>query len=324
MALINCKKSALFLKSGSTQPVYPAGFLEVEAELAINPTIPIEEFKRINGRLGSNDSYADTCKATTSLSIAHKMRSSNIAGTALEAPPEYGELLKMGGFTEAITGTGATGKVIYTNSQTPIKGCIAGFIDGYKQTATNSAVADVSFDFAIGKAAMLNATISAYLDNAGVAAVQAIPSVTLNVNPCLIVGCADIITAAGTAIKADSIKIVMGAQVDDFYGMGIKEFNINDYTIKVTATFYPENADYNAAINKLSAQTVEAVVVKLGTNLGLMVDGKSVLIECALAKASAFTDSVDKSTLKREFTWMIQGDATGAAIVITHGDLINI
>ena len=323
MALINTKKTALFI-GGATQPVYPAGFLEVEAELAINPTIPVEEFNRINGRLGSVDSYADTCKATTSLQISHKMRSSNIAGTALETPPEYGPLLKMCGFDETITGTGATGKVVYTNSQTPAKGSIAAFIDGYKQTATNSAVGDITFDFAVGKAAMLSATISAYLDNSGVAAAAALPSVTLNTNPCVIVGCADIISAGGTAVKADSVKIVMGAQVEDFYGMGIKEFNINDYKIKVTATFYPENADYNAAINKLTAQTVEAISVKLGTNLGLLVDGKSVEFVCALAKASSFTDSVDKATLKREFTWMLQGDSAGKAIEIRHGDLINV
>jgi len=322
MALMNTKRSALFVKAGATQPVYPAGFLEVESELVVNPSIPVEEFKRVNGRLGSNDSYADTCKATVSVQVAHKMRSSNIAGTTLETPPEYGELLKIAGFDETITGTGLTGKVVYTNSQTPAKGCIAAFLDGYKQTATNSAVAAVNFDFAIGKAAMLNATFSAYLDNAGVAASAALPSVTLNTNPCLIVGCADVITAGGTAVKADSIKIDMGAQVDDFYGMGIKEYNINDYMIKVTATFYPENTDYNAAINKLSAQTVEAIVVKLGTNAGILVDGKSVKIDCALAKASAFTDSTDKSTLKREFVWLLQGDSAGKAIEITHGHFV--
>lgn len=315
MALINTKKTALFLKSGGTLPVAPANFIELDAELALTPNIPVEEFKRVNGSLGQNDSYADTCKATiTGVSINHKMRMSNSAGDNLDAVPEYGELLKIGGFTETI----GVDTVVYTNTQTPVKGSAVAYIDGWKQTMTGSVAADLSFDFSIGKAGVITASLSAYLDNKGVAVSATNPTVTLSPEPCLMVNCTDIITAGGTAVKADKITIAMGADIQDFYGLGLKEFSMQDYSIKVTADFYPENADYNVAINKINSQTVEALVIKLGTdNSGALVDGKSVLIECDTAKASSFSDSIDKSTLKRSFVWLLQGSEQ---ISIKHGN----
>lgn len=321
MALVNTKKTALFIKSGATVPVPPANFLEVEEEIILTPNVTITEFKRINGKLGSNDSYADTCDTTISQTVAHKMRSSNSDESALETPPAYGELLKIGGFSETITTTTPGEEtVVYTNSQTPSKGSALAYVDGYKHSITNSLVADLTFNFAIGKAATISAALSAFIDNAGVATSAAVPSVTLNDEPCLLVSCADIMTAGGTSIKADSIKITMGSQVEKFYGMNIKEFNIQDYTIKVVATFYPENADYNDAINALKAETVEALVIKLGTNgTGSLINGKSVEVTASLGKANSFSDSTDKSTLKREFTWLLQGDSTGKAIEIKHG-----
>lgn len=315
---MNTKKTALFLKSGAVLPVAPANFLEVQEELLLSPDIPIEEFKRINGLIGSNASYADIGHATISQTIETKMRFQDSAGTALDTVPEYGELLKLGGFDETIdTGTPGAETVTYSNTQTPVLGSAVAYIDGYKHTMSGSIAADVTFNFPIGKAATISAALSAFLDNNGVAASEATPSVTLNDEACLIVGSADIMTAGGVAITPDNVTIAMGADIQEFYGMGdLKEFSMRDYMIKVTADFYPENANYNDAITALGAETVEALVIKLGTNAGTLVNGKSVQIDCAVAQANAFSDSNDKGALKRSYTWLLTGTNQ---ISIKHG-----
>jgi hypothetical protein len=316
MALMNTKKTALFLKSGAVLPVAPASFLEVEEELLLTPDIPIEEFKRINGLLGSNSSYADVCHTTISQSISTKMRFSNSAADALDTVPEYGELLKIGGFTETIDATPGAETVIYANTQAPVRGSAVAYIDGKKHQMTDSLVADITMNFPIGKVATITANLSAFLDNDGVAATEANPTVTLNDEAVLITGCADIFTAGGVSLVPDNITIATGADVQEFYGMGRKEFGIQDYMIKVTADFYPENANYNTAVTKLGAGTTEAIVIKLGTNAGTEVNGKTVVITCDTAKASAFSDSADKSTVKRSFTWLLTGTNQ---IAIKHG-----
>jgi len=379
MSLMNTKKTALFLKSGAVVPTAPANFLEVSEELLLTPDIPIEEFKRINGLLGSNASYADTCHTTISQTVETKMRHQNSAADALNDVPEYGELLKIGGFEEDLTAesmvlasvsgivlgdtitgdtSSASGVVVainsvadtlvlspvtsgpftvggedlntatytstsagysprYINTQTPVLGSAVAYIDGYKHEMTGSIAADLTLNFPIGKAAMISAALSAFLDNSGIAGSEATPAVTLNPEAVLLVGCADILTAGGTALKPDNISIAMGADIQEFYGMGeLKEFNLKDYIVKITADSYPENANYNDAVTKLGAETTEAISVTLGTTAGDNVNGKTVQIDCALGKVNTFSDSVDKSTLKRSVTWLLGGTEQ---LSIKHG-----
>jgi len=370
MAKILTKKTSLFLKSGGTLPTAPANFLEVQEELLLTPNIPIEEFKRINGLLGSNASYADACHTTISQTIGTKMRYQNSAADSLDDAPEYGELLKIGGFDEDLTcetlkladATGvsvgdtltgdtssASGTVVevdtttdlvvlgtvtggpftvtgegvntaaytstsagfsprYANTQTPVLGSAVAYIDGKKHQMTGSLAAALTFNFPIGKAATINAALSAFLDNSGVAATEANPTVTLNTESVMLTGCADIMTAGGTTLTPDNVSIDMGADIQEFYGMGaLKEYNLTDYVIKVTADFYPENADYNDAVEALAAGTTEALLIQLGTVAGVATSGKTVEINCALAQANSFSDSADKSTVKRSMTWLLGG-----------------
>lgn len=325
MALLNTKKSAIFVKDGATLPTPPANFLEVGDELVINPSPTIEEFTRISGKLGTTDSYADVCHATFSQSISHKMRSTDTAATALATPPEYGELLKICGFTETIdTSTPSQETVTYTNTQTPTKGSGVIYVDGKKYTATNSIVGDATFTFEVGKSASLDVNLSAFIDNNGVPTNEATPSTTLSDEPCLVVACTDLLTAGGTAVKADRITIAMGADIQEFYTIGgangLKAFDINDYVIKLTADFYVDSADYADAITKLNNETVEAIDIKIGTNASsALVSGKSVHITAPVAKANAFTDSTDKSKVKRSFTWLLTPDGSNVNLSIKHG-----
>lgn len=320
MAYLNTKRSALFFKSGGALPVPPANFFEVSEEFVINPSPTIEEFNRVSGKLGTTDSFADSCHTVFNQSISHKMRSSNVAADAMDTPPEYGEMLKLCGFDETIVTTLGAESVTYTNSQAPTPGSGIAYVDGKKFTMTGGVVGDATFTFEIGKVGVLDVALSGFLDNGGVPVDQANPSVTLNDEPTLIVSCADIITAGGTSISADKITISMGATIEEYYALGLKEYDISDYVIKLTADFYVDGTNYADAITKLNAETAEAIVIKLGTNqTGALINGKSIEIKADVAKANAFTDSTDKSRVKRSMTWLLRPNGTDVNLSIKHG-----
>jgi hypothetical protein len=383
MALMNTKKSSLFVKSGASLPVPPANFLEVTDEFTVNPQPTIEEFNRISSKLGTTDSYADTCSVTFNQSVSHMMRSTNVAADALDTVPEYGEILKVCGFDETIdTATPGQETVIYTNSQAPVRGSGVVYVDGNKFTMTDTVVGDATFNFEIGKPGMIDASLQGFIDNKGIpstvtltvddssglsvgdtvtgdtsgatgtvvgipsstvvelntvtgtfqaeaanaaafnisAVASGNPSVTLSDESLMIVSCGDVITAGGTAVKADNISITMGADIQQLYALGLKEFNINDYVIKLTADFYVDSENYSDAITKLNNETAEAIVIKLGTDqTGSLINGKSIEITADVAKASTFSDTVDSSRVKRSFTWLLRPNGSDVNLSIKHG-----
>lgn len=321
MALMNTKRSMILLKDGATLPTV-SNFLEVESEFVVNPVMSPEEFARVSGNMGSYDSYIDTNKVTFEESLTHMMRTSNKAGDALETPPEYGELLKVCGLKETITGIGATGLVTYANTQSPTQGSAVIYVDGKKNTLQGSVVGDLSMTFEAGMAGKISASMKGYYDNKGIPTNETNPSVTLSTEDALVVTTNDIITAGGTTVKADSITLTMNAQIDDFYGFGIKEFNITDYNAKLEASFYVDGANYSNEITKLVNQTIEAISIQLSSDdNGALVDGKSVKITADFAKASSSSDSIDKNKIKRTFVWLLQLDTNGESFQIIHGNV---
>lgn len=312
--MLNTKKTALFLKSGATLPTLPANYLEVTETIVVNQEMSMEEFKRLNGKLNSNDSYVDICDKTVNQSITHNMR---VSGTTA---PDYTELLKIGGFDVTTVGTGATLATTFKNTQAPLRGSAIILLDGYKHTLTGSVVADVTMNFPIGKAATIEASLQGFIDNNGIATTQAMPTITMNENPVLVVSCGDVVTADGTVLKPDNVTIKMGAEIEKLYAMGIKEFNLNDYKATMEITFYPDNADYNLAQTKLNTQDVDSLDLKLGTDAtGLLVNGRSVHITCTNAKAMSSSDADEQSKIKRTFTYLLQNGANDTAITIKTG-----
>jgi hypothetical protein len=151
-----------------------------------------------------------------------------------------------------VISTSAAETVTYSNSQAPVRGSGIAYVDGKKFTMTDTLVGDATFNFEIGKPAMLDVSLQGFLDNKGIPTSEANPTVSLNAENQLIVSCGDIITAGGTTISADKISITMGADIQELYALGLKEFNINDYVIKLTADFYVDGTDYADAITKLN------------------------------------------------------------------------
>jgi len=322
MAYMNTLKSAVFIKAGNELPTPPANFFEVAEEFVINPNPTVEEYKRISGKLGTLDTYTDTCHATFSQKFTHKMRSSNSAGDNLAAVPEYGEVLKICGFEEIIdTQTEGQEKVTYKNSQTPVRGSGIFYVDGKKFTATDTLVGDVSFNFEVGKVATMDVTLNGFLDNNGVPVDEPNPTVALNEEPLLVVGCTDFIKVDGTKIPADKITIEMGSSIDEFYALGKKEFNLTDYAIKLTADFYVDKADYTNAINDLNSGQIQTIHIVLGKQGNSIANGKTVFFSANTAKSYKIEDTIDKNTLKRSITWLLQPDTYGVNIAFTTGYL---
>ena len=265
--------------------------------------------------LNIGDSLAgDTSSATGTVSI---INGTSVTVTGKSVADFQAEDLNTGAYTVTAVGD----SVLYTNSQTPIRGSGVGYVDGKKYTATDSIVGDASFTFEVGKSASISAALQGFLDNNGVPTNEANPDVTLNDEPVMIVSCADVLTAGGSTVQADMITIEMGADIQELYGIGgLKEFNINDYVIKMTADFYVDSADYDNAITKLNNETVEAINIKLGTNqTGELINGKSVYIVADFGKANTFSDSSSEGKVKRSFTWLLRPDANDHNLKILHG-----
>jgi len=320
MARLNTKAFALFLKSGGTLPTPPDNFIELDEKLLLAPDVKVENYKRFNGKLGANDSYADACDTTVEgATISHKMRYQNAAADALDTVPQYGELLKIGGFTENVdTTTPGEETVTYTwnKDSSPALASAVYYLDGKKQTMTGSVAANVSFSFEVGMAANISGSLSAFLDNDGVAANEANPTVPLSDEGCLMVGCADVFTEDGSSIKMQSMEIDMGAQINKFYGLNLKEYETSDFEPSVNVDFSLDGADYNAAIQKLQNETTVDIIVKLGTNAGTEVSGKTVMFEITNVKFSNYSDSDDNDTVQRTHEFILTADSE---FTIKHG-----
>ena len=321
MARINTKAFAFFLKSGSALPVTPANFLELGEKLLMSPTTKTENIKVYNGKLGANDSYADACDTTLEgASFMHRMRYQNAAADALDTVPSYGELLKIGGFSEAIDTTSSQETVIYTwnKDNSPALGSAVYYLDGKKQTMTNTVAANVEFDLTVGEIANITGTMSAFLDNYGVATNEANPTVTLGTEGCLTVGCADVFSKDGTAvIGAKNISINMGAMINKYYGFSLKEYETSDFEPTISMSFPVDATDYNDAIEALQAQSLIDIVVKLGTDAtSTEVNGKTVVMTITNCKLSSYTDGDENDSVSRTENFIL---TASSAFTIKHG-----
>ena len=316
---LNNKKSTMLLVAGATPPT-ASNFFETTEPTIINPDVNTQTFKRVSAKLGNTDSYVDTNQNMISQSVTHNMRTSNKAADSLATPPEFGELLKVAGFTETIdSGTPSQETVIYTNSQTPVRGSGAFYLDGKKYTATDRLVADLTITGQAGQIATMTSTVQGYLDNGGIPVDEVAPSVTLSSESVVGLTTIDIITAGGTTLTCDQFTLTTNPEITNVYGTSTKQHDISDYDIVLELSYFVDGSNYADAMTKLNAQTVEAIDIKLNTTAGALVSGKSIHITAPLAKARSFADSGDQSKIKRTFTYGLQLDGSDTAVSIAMG-----
>lgn len=312
---LNTKAFAFFIQQGATLPTPPVKFVELSEKLIFAPTVANERYKRFNGKLGANDTYSDTTDIVIDgATLNHKMRTQNKVGDALSTVPDYGELLKLVGFTEAIdTTTPSQETVTYTwnTASAPALGSAVYYLDGKKQTMTNTIAMNGSFEFNVGEPAMLNCTMSSFVDNKGVAVNEANPTVTLSTEDCIMVDKNTIYTEDGTQLQASNLTIDMGAQINKFYGMSLQEYQLTDFEPTITADFYLDETNYNDAINKLINQGTVNIVVKIGTDEnGNSVSGKTVEFNITNVKFENYSDSDDQDSIKRTHELLLTADSS--------------
>lgn len=323
MALVNTKKSALLLSADATTPT-AGDFLEVTEPIIVSPTINGGEYSRITGKLNTgNQRYNDLNYVTASFTATAFMRSSNVAGTALDTPPEIANALKVSGFDEAVV---AITSVTYSNSQAPVGGTALIYVDGKKYSSqAGSVVANPEFTFAVGQPAQVKFDMQCFLTSATPTA-EANPTVALSAEPLVIVSSLDILTYGGTVVKADSVRIVPNNTIDTFYTLGgansLKDIEILDNGYTMTATFFVDSASFDTDYADLESQGLKAVEIKLGTGSGgTLVNGKSILINATKVEVQNVADSTDKDRVKRTVTYRLQNDSTAGdkAITIKYG-----
>lgn len=323
MALVNTKKSTLLLASGATTPT-PANFLEVTEPIIISPEINGGEYSRITGQLNTgNQRYNDLNFVTASFTANCYMRASNVAGTALDTPPEIANALKVSGLDETIDTTVAGSEFIeYTNSQSPIGGSSIVYVDGKKYTfESGGVVANPSFSFTIGEPAQANFEVQGFLTSP-VPTDEANPSVTKTEEPLLIVSGINVLTVGGTTIKADSVEITPNNTIEDFYTLGgasgLKDKEIVDNGYTMTVTFFVDSTSFDTDYTLLENQNLQSVDLKLGTDAsGVLVNGKSLNITCGSAEVQQVQDDTDRDRVKRTVTYRLQNDSANDDTAIT-------
>ena len=317
MALINTKKTALFLAIGAIPPTPVVGFVETMEPVVITPEFAQVDIARISGKLNTKTSVTDTCRTKTSFDVKHTMRTSDKAATALDTPPEYGLLLKAAGFDETIDTTLGAETVIYTNSTDTLPHVSAvAFLDGQKFTFTDSLACGVTLDLKAGEVATITNNFAGYMDSA-TPTVEANPTVTLTDESALVVSCADIVTYDGTSLPLENVTIKMNEEMQDIYTVGgadgIKSNFVSDYALELTADFYVDSATFGREALNVESGDMKEIIVKIGLDsTSTEVNGKTVVLTASLAKTITYSDTVDKDLLKRSVTYRLMDNATPA------------
>jgi len=327
MAYINTKKTALYFKSGATLPVPPANFLETKEPVLIAPEFATEDVNRLNGKLNNKDIIVDTCRTKVSFAAVHAMRAASKVSGAFDTPPEYGELLKAGGFKEVVdTSTAGQETVTYNNDpDTVVGGSAVAFVDDNKFDMTDSLAVGITFDLTVGKQATVTGDLTGYIDSP-VPAQSTNPAVSLSDEPALVVSCADIYTYDGTVIPTESIKITTNPDIQDVYTMGgangIKNNFASDYSLQLEATFYVDKTRYGIDPTNIGTGEMKKIEVKIGLDhASAPINGKSVIFTADLSKTITYSDTSDKDMLKRTVTFRLMNNSASndVALSIKHG-----
>jgi len=325
MALVNTKKSALFVAQGATLPTPPTGFVETTDPVLIVPEFAKVDINRLTGQMNTKTSVIDTCRTKTSFSASQIMRTSDKSGAALDTPPNFGLLLKCGGFDETIdTTTVGEETVTYTNKTDFVpKVSAVAYVDGNKFTMTDSLSCGVEIDLNVGEPAKITNNFSGYMDSA-IPVQETNPIVTLTDETALVVSCADLVTYDGTCLPLESVKIKTNPEIQDIYTLGgqtcgIKSNFVSDYALELEATFYVDSSEYGREPTMINAGEVKEIVVKIGLDdQSQEVNGKSVVFTANMSKAITYSDSSDKDSLKRVVTYRLM-DGTVPALSIKNG-----
>lgn len=320
MPLINPTRSALYLIQQETLPITPAGFIEVNTPLVVVPNFQTVETNRLSGAMNSKETVVDTCRTMTSFLASVNMRES---GAVLTEKSEYAELLKISGFEETV---GADTYTLSNQVDAIARGSARVYMDGQRFDMTNTLVGSTEMLFEVGSPAVINTTLTGYLDSA-TPTPETNPTPELNQNGLLIVSCADVITIDGTIIPAQAIGITTNPEIANIYTMGGAEGHksdvITDYGLLLAITFPVDSAVFGREASLIETGQISAIRIVLNNGSdGTPVNGESVVIMADTARAVTYEDEVNEQLLQRILSLRLYDDLpTSPAITITTGNV---
>ena len=310
--LTNSELTAVFIKQGPA--VTAQDFIETSEPVEVKIQTSKVESNRLNGKMNSNTTITDTCKANLEFNVKHTMRSVPVG-----EKPEYLDLLLVGGFKED-TKTPDQHQIV--NDSNLQQGSAMIYVDGWKYSSTDSLISDVNMTLQVGQPATINAKVSGYADSI-VPVKEVNPTVTLDHNDPLVVSCATILSYDNVVIPTENIVISVNPDVKNIYTMGgakgLKKDYIGNYKLEMKVT-YPEDKDtFDVQPKALKAEQIKEIKIILNADdLGKPVDGVSTVITASFAQATDIQDASSDSRVNRTVTYRLQDGAT-PALVIANG-----
>lgn len=282
-----------FLINSSATPT-ASDIITTNEIVFVNPKAKTIETKAIgNGELGNVKSVTISDWTTAEFDVNINVKPSGTAGNA----PSYAALFKACGLTESIDTTNNI--VTYAPGGTPV-GFAKNYIDGSVRSITGIA-GDFKLSGNIGEIAKLTFSLKGFTDLAETA--EANPAVTLDSNTNLTVESITAITVGGGTINLQEFEFSMGNEIQESYGIGVKEFYISDFkpTITVKAIKTKGNASH---WDDLKNNTLKEVKVVLGSGAG-----ETVTFTAPYCNPNDVSESDDSGEVVYNQTWLCQSSA---------------
>lgn len=318
MALINTKRTSVFLEQSVTLPVPPAGFIQTNAPVLVVPVFSTIESNEITGKLNSKASYVDTCRSSASFNIPTNIRETGTA--VLDAVPDYAELMKIGGFE---ADTAVTDQYTLKNKTDFVKrGSSVIYLDGKKFTFTDTLVGALTINLTVGNLATMDCQVQGYIDDVK-ATDEANPTVAKVTASQLVVSCVDIYMEDGTILPCESIIITTNPEIQNTYTMGgvqgIKADTITDYSLMASVTLPVDSTKYKDNAELIESGTLKTMRIVIGAdNNGVPIDGKSIVVKAETSRTVSYTDEDKNGILYRTINYKLE-DSTVPALTWTTG-----
>jgi len=319
--MINTNRSALYLMQQQTLPTPPLGFVETNQPVVAVPTFTTLETNRLSGAMNTQDTTVDLCRTSSSFLASVDLRATGT--TNLPVVPDFAELLKVSGFEANTVPPRDTYELFNTTKNIP-KGSALVFMDDKKFSFTNTLVGSSEIVLEVGKQAILNTTLSGYIDDA-IPANEPNPTATLSKEALIIVGCANVILLDGQVVPAQKIVFKTNPEIANTYTMGgtqgIKADTIVDYALTCEITFPVDSANFGTSASMIKSQQIASIRVVVGEMEDQThgADGQSILFIADTAKATTYADSVNNKLLQRVLTLRLYDSAPNHALRILTG-----
>jgi len=284
--MLNSRKKVVAVKYGAvvanTDVVYNTEGIQVQ------PKMQTGNYKSMDGGEGSKSTWRNddsiTCEGVT---IKSYIEANDITGAALATVPSWTNVLRTCALKETIDVTTIGSEfIVYSPLDTVLSPAseVAIWTDGEKDLITG-VVGNYKISGTVGEPVMHEVSYSGYTDLVPTAdpnpAAAGVPSDTL-----ILLKSTDTVTISGVAYKVQSFEFDQGNQTEDFYAIGLKQYDKVDFDATLSVTFYREDT---VMFSAYKTGTKVPVVIQAGS-----VNGKSVKISALQAEIEEASRGTDK------------------------------